>query len=223
MKHLYRILTICLLYCGSIRSQSALYIDSVLVYEDTVILNSTDLYVVQLRNAGPVAYTGTLSVMYAVDSAGTGTQLSLLDSSFVFLVGFDTGMVHLDSSLVTIDQRFRSGINTVVIWPRSSDPSFITKDSIRVAVFVSGVAGVHERALQTLSWYPNPAQQEILIVNRDDENRIEQVRIWTMDGRLLLTQRGGPRVNLANLASGAYLIEFLSANGKSARYRFIRQ
>ena len=62
---------------------------------------------------------------------------------------------------------------------------------------------------------PNPADQEIFIQFQDKRNdRIDQVRIYDVQGRELIRQNDTNQVSVVTLNNGIYLVECILTNGK---------
>lgn len=207
---------------GSAHAQSSLGIDSTsYAYNDTVNFNSIELYLVNVVNYGPQPYTGQIIVNYAVDSATTGLSLTVLDSSILNVTNLGTGALYPDSILLPINQNFRSGINTVVIWPRAG--AFITQDSLKIPVVVMGFAGIATPVLHLPpDLFPNPARQVVYIRAKGPGLVFEQVRLLTPAGTLVWEKPFQGSVNVAELPAGAYLLELLTSAGQVSRARIIK-
>jgi len=220
-------LAFCLLVNASlvVKAQSSLGIDTTgYSYNSNTSFNSTDMYAVNIMNYGPQPYSGDVFVEYAVDSTASGASLvSLLTDS---LNVTNLGMLGTfpDSITLTIDSRFRSGINTVVIWPRMGSTPFTTHDSLKLQVLVTGSFGIsNPELLISQKLFPNPAKQEIFIANTDPKFEIERVRIFNPEGKLQKDEPFKGKTDVSALSAGTYFIEFLGKDGKSSRHKLIKE
>ncbi len=217
----------CLLGLGSVKGQtSSLGVDTTgYVFNSTTTFNSTESYKVNIINYGPQPYTGMVTVEYWVDTVGNGTLLTdtLFSDSFS-VTSLSTFGVVSDSVTISISNNFRSGINTVVIWPRMSSTPFITHDSLKLQVLVVGWAGVPTKDLVIAQkLFPNPAKQELFIANTDLKFVIEQVRIFDATGKLIYGEKYKGRIDLVPFLPGIYFVEFVSVEGKTNRYKLIKE
>ncbi len=221
------VLGICLLLSSIsiIKAQSSLGIDSVnYIYSDTVCFNDYDGFTVNVVNYGPQPYSGMISLEYGVDSSNTGNSLVSLRTDTFQSNNLSVFGYIGDSANILISTGFRSGINTVVIWPRSTSSSFTTYDSLKIPVWVMCFAGINNPEIKiSAKVFPNPAKQELFIANNDKIFIIEQVRVLSTDGKLLSDERFTGKVDLSTLAPGIYFIEFQSTSGKTSRYKVIKE
>lgn len=75
----------------------------------------------------------------------------------------------------------------------------------------------------SLEIHPNPANN-ILNISFSDDNECEFVKIYSIDGRLLLSQNDNfETINLANLTPGLYLIKVRMSDGKEFTERIVKE
>ncbi len=228
MKKIFFIpLVLLLCYSFSMKSQSSLGIDSSFLsysYVSPTSYNNVDLYTVTIYNFGPQIFTGNYQVIYAIDSAGIG-NLNWVDSNTVSAatIAVNTGLA--DSAFIPISQTaYRSGINTVVIWPRMTSTPFTPVDTLKVQVLVMGFAGVTKNeVIINQKLFPNPIQQQLFIVNNDKNFVIEQVRIFDISGKLVYSEIYKGTIDVSKLISGTYTLEFADKAGKTTRYKVIKE
>lgn len=221
-----------------VKAQSSLGIDTSagsFSYVSSTSFNSILPFQVSLKNFGTQPYTGTVHIMYALDSTGLNSMFGLrnmVDDSIT--VTLSPGTTASDSTSATVNDstntgasyHFRSGINTVVIWPRmsSTTPPFTTVDSLKLNILVMGYNGIHEQPLiLSQKIFPNPAKQELFIANIDEGFTIERVRIISSDGKLIVEEAFKYKLDLSGLIPGIYFIEFHNAKGKIMRYKLIKE
>ncbi|HXB42314.1 MAG TPA: T9SS type A sorting domain-containing protein [Bacteroidia bacterium] len=205
--------------------QSSLGIDSVnYSAPSTANYNSSYKFVVKIKNHGPQVFTGIVDVMYAVDSttnnsAPLDTTNSHLTSSLSIAVGAEKG----DSILMSVvPSIFRTGINTVVIWPRTNS-SIVTHDSLKIHVLVLGYAGIKNYSETIPILFPNPVQNHLFIANKDPYFIIEQVRVFDATGQLVCSEKFKGSIDASKLSSGVYILEFSDKDGKTHRNKIIKE
>tara|TARA_R110002110_G_scaffold95109_9_gene245856 strand:+ start:615 stop:1577 length:963 start_codon:yes stop_codon:yes gene_type:complete len=109
-----------------------------------------------------------------------------------------------------------SSLGGVNLFSISADNEYYTDD------FNFGdqiIANVEENTLANFSVYPNPANDEVNILFNED---IEEVRIYDLSGKLLLSGFSERVVDVSVLATGLYFIELSSLKGKSIQ-KFIKE
>ncbi|MFL5754496.1 MAG: T9SS type A sorting domain-containing protein [Bacteroidia bacterium] len=229
-KLLYRVIAIITLYTCGLRAQTdSLGIDtSFFSYSvpGTTTINSVDNYYFAIKHYGNSAYTGDVEIYIEVDSSNTGNSLVLLayDSLGISL---PSGGTYPDSVSVPITGAFRQGINTVVIWPKTSaaNPNaFITHDSLKVMVLATGFAGIATPAegAETII-FPNPFTEKLYVMNRESNVRIERVRILNSEGKEISNELFKGYINVQHFQPGAYILEFIDSTGKVKRYKAIKE
>ncbi len=226
MKRMFWALVCGLFLMGNARAQATLGIDTAMFsysYNPTTSMLSMEPYSVTVHNFSTASFVGTYTVVYAVDTLFDSIPPVQLDSNTVSNITILAGQGVPDSTTLLIDStNFRHGINTVVIWPRVS--SGTTADSLRIPVMVVGWAGIQNPDLVIRPrLFPNPAKQEIFIGNPDPKQVIEQVRIWTAEGKLMLQEKFTGKVNVSTLSAGFYYVEFETVRGKLSRYKLIKE
>lgn len=235
MKKIFLALLCCLLGVITVKAQVSLGIDTAnYSYPATTSTNSNDLYKVNVRNYGSQSYTGDIYVDYWIDSTGSNNMFALryMREDTLFNYTIPAGSLAPDSTVIFIrdstnlggNYHYRQGINTVVIWPRSNGTSYITHDSLKVPVLVMGYYGIDNPTLKVSpKIFPNPAQQELFVSNPDPNFVIEQVRFFSPEGRLLMQQAFSGKLELGQLAAGVYFVEFAGKDGKTSRYKLIKE
>ncbi len=103
------------------------------------------------------------------------------------------------------------------------NPPVITEPSVLLATTGTGIAqGLHG----ALSIQPNPTDGILIVRMTGDDIRPGMLRVRSMDGRMVMEQRmTGPevRMDVQNLANGAYVLELLNDNGPRSVARFVKQ
>ncbi len=184
-----------------------------LIGGDTLTQGTTILYAGTVYNNSNQTYTGSITYYVGCDSTGAqGANTEFVDSTTISgntISPFDT-MGHTDS--IPIGPQFKSGINTVVIWPvADAMSSFVTMDSAKINVFVIDPLKITNlTVLDQLVLYPNPFSDKIWLLTKDNSS-IEEVRIIDALGRTIYTDKKPSKqyIETGSLDQGVYLIEFI--------------
>ncbi len=211
-----------------VKGQTSLGIDDTSSFVQTNMYYATSYaYKATIKNYSFLAYSGPVQVFFAVDTMSNNT-LVYLDSltSTLNIPANDT--ISVSTTILTdssaSNKKFKSGINTVVIWPRSTSTPFTTHDSLKIFVMVVGYAGINNPVnTEKTIVFPNPMQNRLFIANKDVNFVIEQVRILDISGQLIYAEKFNGSIDVNKLASGAYTLEFLDKTGKTSRYKVIKE
>lgn len=225
MKKVLGLLIGMLLSGTLLKGQSSLGIDTTwYYYSDTTCFGNNDLYMINVKNYGPQPYTGEITIDYAVDSTTIGNSFTLLTSDSFPGINISTLGSVPDSNYISITPAFRSGINTVVIWPRSTTTNFTTHDSLYIPVWVPCLMGISDIEIKlNTKIFPNPVQQYLFIANTDKNFMVEQVRIFSCEGKLLNDEPFSGKINLSGLSPGIYFIELSNSRGQTSRHKIIKE
>lgn len=185
---------------------------------DTLTSGTTVFYAGTVFNNSNQTYTGNITYYVGCDSTGSqGTIVEIIDSTNVSgntISPFDT-ITHIDS--IPIGPQFKSGINTVVIWPVADAMSaFVTLDSAKIDVFVIDPLKItNTHVLDQLVLYPNPFSDKIWLLTKGNLS-IEEVRIMDALGRVIYTDKNPNKsyIETGHLSQGVYLIELIYNGGK---------
>jgi hypothetical protein len=111
----------------------------------------------------------------------------------------------------------KGGGNIVVVWP----VGFLKVDSISDTVTINWPNALNQKSYQNkVVIYPNPANT---IVYLDTKNSsFEEVRIYNLNGKLLLSQKFSNQIEVSDLNRGMYLI-MLRGKNESIQTIFIKE
>jgi Secretion system C-terminal sorting domain len=212
----------------TLSSQNYIGISKVVTgFVDTVNINQSVSYKVYVKNYGPAVFTGHFRLNTWADSinGGNSYHFSRLDTLFN-PVTINVGDSVLFNTGDTYDMAtYRVTGNGVVIWAKTFNPGWETRDSVFKNVFVRGPAGVREyNVLESLvTLYPNPVLDHITIGFDKSLLSIEDVRIWNNIGqRVMVLPSYINQINLSELNRGIYTLELNSNKGKVYK-RFIKE
>ncbi len=199
-----------------------------LTSNDTLTGGSTITYSAYVFNTTNVSYSGNINYYIGVDSAGTqGTTLSSIDTTSD--VSSDTIPANDSmsrSGTINVGPQFRSGINTVVIWPVAEASSgFVTIDSAKFDIYVMDINNIKNGAQAVgLTIYPNPFSEKIRFLTKGSII-IEEVRILDALGRVLLVDKDLERqfIETTDLPQGFYFIELSYNNGVKTCIKMMKQ
>jgi hypothetical protein len=95
--------------------------------------------------------------------------------------------------------------------------------SLAIFPIVNFTAGLNEEVENSLSVYPNPAND---VLNVSINGTIETVSIISMDGKVVsstLVNNASTAVNVADLKAGVYFYEVKTSKGATVRNTFVKQ
>ena len=75
-------------------------------------------------------------------------------------------------------------------------------------------------ANNTISLYPNPAQE---VLNVNSSNSIAKIEVYDMLGKRVASNKNAKNVNVAALGKGVYIVKVAQENGSVVAKRFIKQ
>ena len=108
--------------------------------------------------------------------------------------------------------RFAVGIDVVVIWPRAVGAT--THDSIMYVVQISDPSSVASILNENgISIYPNPFASTFIIENKHPSNPIEQVRVFDLSGKLILSKTREEIIDLSSIPNDLYVVELFYKSG----------
>lgn len=220
------VLACILAIAGSINTiygQSSLgMFDSTSVVPTNMYFNGSYPYHVTVKNYSFFSFSGQLQLMFAVDTAGNNT-LTAIGSMTPTLTLAAGDTASLDTTITTDSTKFRSGINTVVIWPRNLTTTFTTHDSLKVQVLILGFAGVENYTDPRPILFPNPVQNRLFIQKKGQKLGFERVSIFDGLGQAVHTGPFTGWVDVAHLPRGIYTLELAEGSGKLYRYKIVKE
>jgi hypothetical protein len=202
--------------------------DSIPVFFPSFALQDTTTVTVpmQLKNYGATSFTASLGLPIKIMTEVFQNFLSVsLDSTnnviqqAVLLPGSTLLFNYFESYDAN---RFPAGIDVVVIWPKVAGAPIFNNTSYVVQVFAQ--VGVSELLVEDgIKVFPNPCSELLTIENRVSNNPIEQVRIYDLNGKLLLSKSRYQTIDLTQLPNATYVLDLLLKSGDRKVMRFQKQ
>ena len=119
-----------------------------------------------------------------------------------------------------IAPNFVAGPDIIIVWPIATAVIF---DSARTNINIQAPLGIEEDEInQPMLWHNN---HELFIQMNDPKNGLQGVRIFNLNGQLVLNrhlQTGSNRISIENLPCGFYLAEIEYANGDRKRMSWVK-
>ena len=211
MKTLKWLFLSCIIFvCCQARAQAKLgiTIDS---FPSQIVLNDSISYYGSfvVHNYGTEAFNGSFSLNYIVNDTlyNSTTDSGINFPSTSLTIGPDSSsvpqqlIIHGNTGAFSI-----VGSSGVVIWPISL--SATTYDSASVVVEVTFPANLNPISSQNLQVYIN---QQQLVINTNAQNLLKRVRIYDIQGQLLIEQAvsSSKTIPLNKYAAGCYLAEVI--------------
>jgi len=235
-RYIVAILTILSTYLGSYKVQAQtitpfIGIDTIvgITNGDTVNINQPYTITVFLKNYIPnSAYFGSVNIYYQTDvGQQAGLQaIGLVNENQLSL----TPNGQTDSLTGTFTPEapyfiFGGGITTVVVWPMVTTP---TADPYIISVYSRDLTAINEESnTPELSIFPNPANEQVALVLKNQNTVVERLRIYNLNGQVLLDEpplqndKNYSVINTTNLTAGVYVIEAITKSG-TARRKFVK-
>lgn len=139
-----------------------------------------------------------------------------VDSTTMFNRTFVKGEVDSVDIYPTIEQNqssFRTGINGIVIWPRSNNGGAMrTIDSLQEDIYVLLPNTELTKDSIVGHVYPNPCEDRISLIVYGNTGAPERVRILDLSGRTVFDGVYEPNILVGYLQSGSYIIQCYTRN-----------
>jgi hypothetical protein len=195
-------------------------IDTVVGLPDTLNANSSYTFGIRVRNVGNTTYSGSFNFDFYVDTLSPGTLFSFGSGQTGGFLPGDTVTFPISYTFSINNNTFNIGDNVVVVWPRALQGS-TALDSLSFHVYIADLNGVDEKDKPTtdLKIFPNPAKDFLSFSS--EKNKIEEVRIYDMSGRLVLQSKEHLKVFTGHLTEGIYIAEAQLSNGLITRRKII--
>lgn len=181
-----------------------------------------------VKNTGSVAYSGSFSIDYSVNSV---TQPGSLYS------GFLSNLMAGDSSLISINNFYfystvysLNAINVVVVWPRAPSP-VPTSDSSTISVYVAD-SSYYNNGFSTQTHainsgdaepmlFPNPASETLSILNTAPEH-IQIIEMIEFATGKVVRRFNTTSISLHDIRSGYYFLTISLKNGQRKYLKFVK-
>lgn len=220
-----------LLFSFSGFSQLSVGIDTAIFsYTDTVNFASfqnLSANILLKNTSSSGGFADSSLIVYAAADSGTGGASYKIFYTDTVSVNFinpgDTAGVTVSDTVTSF--AFRSGVNTVVIWPKASNPGINTSDSLFLTVFVDTAgAGFYEHLLaKGFLMFPNPAKEELYFVPLTVKHPYRRIDVYDLEGRLVLSNSFQYKTDIGHLRAGVYIIYVLDEQGGARKVKFIKE
>lgn len=178
---------------------------SVINFPDTAHVNQTYSFQFIVTNVDSGSFNGAVTIKFKVDTFQNTFGVNQTGN----LVPFDTFSVAVDNFTFDPNAQFRTGDNVVVVWPSVNNA--VAGDSLFLNVFIPDPNSITENELgSNVLIFPNPAKNVLTVGFNSPENAVEQVRIHTINGQLLINHVGTGPVDVSQLPRGVYLLEVVA-------------
>lgn len=192
-------------------------------FTDTVNLQTpTFAASVRLINTGLLTITDSIDVIVAVDSGNAVLHNFFTVTDTSTMIPGDTTTWNLNSAP---NAALRSGINTVVIWPKAYSPTTGTSDSLFLIVYVdtTGLGVYFHYTPKGFLMYPNPGHDVLNFKSFTTSSAYKKIRLYDSDGRLAMVAEFAEQIDVAALRQGIYIVSVESASGDYIKFRYIKE
>jgi hypothetical protein len=186
---------------------------------DTTFEGATINYLVTVENKGNAVFLDSFEVYICVYGGGTfilDTVMKAASNGNVQMFPGDTVNINITHDIDTA--YFVQGNNTIVIWPYNGNVN--TTDSIYRDIYVIYFESVDEETAMITTLFPNPVVDEVRI--RSD-SEVELVRIYDMEGKLVLEEKNKNIFHIKHLSAGTYIVEITDGKGRTAMTRIVKR
>lgn len=168
-----------------------------------------------VQNIGTMPHDSDVKVFLYSTNLGIAHQDTLRWSNFHvhILPGQSVSLNNVPFNYYFRSIHYAAGDNIIVVWPVSSSSSMIV-DSFYTTVHFTPSVGIMELSPTQVRVFPNPVSQ-YLHLNYDNENNVEQVRIYDLAGREIYHVNEAVRtINLSEFDNGLYFLEIIHKDGR---------
>ena len=100
-------------------------------------------------------------------------------------------------------------------WMRKRDGQF---EKNRTTYYYSAITGIDENPEKLLNIWPNPVDKTLYL----EAAELQQVEIFSMEGRSLLTSDGLGSIDVSTLSAGCYLLKAKMKDGRITMQKFVK-
>lgn len=223
------VFTLNFLWFSSAYSQSSIGVSPFTTgyLPDTVYIGVNFQANVTLQNHAVNPFTGNLYIEFAVDSTGTGNgvlQPIYTDSikAFPCSIGALDTLNLTNFSIPVSAGNFRTGVNTVVIWPRFQAPTGgnTIHDSLRKNVYAVDPLSVWKKDI-----YNSIKIKQIgdfIQIITDNKTLIEQVRFIELSGNSITWAKYQLSGYLEHFKPGVYFLQITTSSGKTIMLKWLK-
>jgi hypothetical protein len=177
--------------------------------------------IMHVHNYGDTVFNGTVSLEYKLGAtlySATTLGVGLYFQSQIDSIGRgDSVQAQL---IITYNQGplCAIGSSAVVIWPISNAAA--TFDSLSYQIQVTGLASINKYPAENLHVFIN---QQQLFINTNTPNLLSRVRIYDIQGQLLLEQgiSSSATIPMNSYVSGCYLVEIILNDGSRQVFKLV--
>lgn len=208
-------------------SQSLITIDTLsftYTYSDTINFQNLDFNASFLiKNVGSTPIYDSVDLVVKVDTGNASLNPFLVLIDTVSLVPGATKSWSVPNTQPTM--AFKSGINTVVIWPKAYNPGTLTQDSLFLTVFIdtTGLSAHFPAKPKGFLMFPNPGKEVLNFKSFETNGYYEKVVLFDADGRKALETQFGSQIDISFLRNGVYIVSVETKEGERVKFRFIKE
>ncbi len=202
-------------------SQDTLSMDQTLVWaHDTAVFNENLSITVTVINTGSNVYTDSMTLYgVLINNNPVDTVVSVNHMPVAAMNPLDTTMLTLN--WLTDPLKYVGGGNNItVIWPANPNNDNYVGDSLRLSTYIDTTLGISMWLPTEFKIYPNPTAGNIRL-EFDEKTNIENVRIYSLRGRLIKRFGGENNYDLSLLPAGSYMIQVEDIHGRLSKGKLI--
>jgi hypothetical protein len=216
-----------------VKGQVNLGISSVQGFQKYVHNGQQVQYIVTVHNYGPgPLISGNLLLNTAVDTFVNGFHITKIDSTLINLNLLlpDSEKQYVANVLYSYGpgSNYKKDGNVIVIWPQATGANNIQSytDTVYIDSVKNGPLNIGEELLidkNRLMARPNPVKEQVILSVPEGNVSIEQVRIYTLEGKEMLCETRDKKISLKELPQGIYLLKAKLSNGETRSIRVLKE
>ena len=195
---------------------------------DTAYFYTNPQFLLKIQNKGtiPILSSDTVSIHILSDSGNFVTPYIPLNTITVNLsLPFNGSADSVLFNDTILPACFRSGINTVVIWPVVNGDPATTADSLWAVIYVdNNGSGTNLHPYQnSFLMYPNPTKDILNFSTLCKKNSFTKIKIFDLNGRLISETDFKKQIDVSFLKPGFYNISVESIEGEQKLVKFLKE
>ncbi len=165
-----------------------------------------------------VGYIDTLAGPPYAQYTSPWVNISLLPNDTIFYI------VPILFDATSAGAAFHIGNNVIVVWPVTTNPDFISSDTITVSVIVlDGIGTGPDIDIGEIRCYPVPASGPLYVTSSNRNMVIKEITIRDASGKIVaISDNPVEGIITDDWATGIYMLEVTFENGKRSNFKIVK-
>ncbi len=203
------------------RAQDSLSMgQSVIWNHDTAVFNQTLNVTVTVFNYGTSAYADSMTIYAKLTSNNPHDTVAIINHTPVASLPIGDSTQVSMNWIVDPLKYVGGGNNITVIWPSNPNSDNAVGDSLNLSTFIDTALGITMWLPTEFKIYPNPSRGQIKL-EFSEQTDIENVRIYSLRGRLIEQFKARNNYDLSILPAGSYMIQVEDKKGRLSKGQLV--